>query len=55
MSCGLRIVEVSDNLHLAIVFITEFASTNTLYQQGSVTIEIIPDDILLEIFSFYVE
>jgi len=43
---------VSDNLHLAIVFITEFA--DALYRQGSVTIEIIPDDILLETFCFYV-
>ena len=56
MSHGLRIVvEVSNDLHLAIVFITEFAGTNVLYRQGSVTIEILPDDILLEIFSFYVE
>jgi hypothetical protein len=55
MSRGSRKVEVSDDLHLAIVFITEFAGTNVLYRQGSVTIEILPDDILLEIFSFYVE
>jgi hypothetical protein len=47
MSRGSRIVEVSDDLHLAIVFITEFAGTNALYRHGSVTIEILPDDILL--------
>jgi hypothetical protein len=55
MCHGSRIVEVSDNLHLAIVLITEFASTNALYQQGSVTIKILPNNILLEIFSFYME
>ena len=35
MSRGSRIVEVSDNLHLVIVFIIEFACTNALYRQGS--------------------
>ena len=55
MSRGSRIVEVSDNLHLATVLITEFPGTNAFYRQGSVTIEILPNDILVEIFSFYVE
>jgi hypothetical protein len=55
MSRGSRIVEANDDLHLAIVFITEFAGTNALYRHGSVTIEILLDDILLEIFSFHVE
>jgi len=57
MSRGIKVVEVSDNPQVAFVSISELsvAAPGPLSRQGTVTIEILPDDALVEIFSFYLE
>jgi len=52
-SCGLGRVEVSDDVKIPFATITELCGTETHYQQ--VTIGTLPDEVLLEMFGFYMD